>query len=147
MRYEVSATARIPASAQVTYGIIADYRVGHPRILPPEFSGLVVEKGGVGAGTVISFHMRVMGRLHSYRAEISEPEPGRRLVEAYLEPAGTVTTFLVDPAGAGECDVTITTEMPSREGISGVVERWLSGRLLRSIFRHELQLLAAVAKG
>jgi hypothetical protein len=31
------------------YDTIADYHIGHPRILPRHFSGLTVEEGGIGA--------------------------------------------------------------------------------------------------
>ena len=53
---------------------------GHPQILPkPPFVSLEVEKGGIGAGTVIRIAMRVLGRLQTFGAVITEPEPGRVL--------------------------------------------------------------------
>lgn len=77
----VTASALIPARRERVYNILANYREGHPRILPKQFSNLVVEQGGLGAGTVIRFQMSVFGRKQTFRAEISEPEPGRVLVE------------------------------------------------------------------
>ena len=47
----VTGIARIDAPAAKVYGILADYHVGHPSILPPAFRNLIVEEGGVGAGT------------------------------------------------------------------------------------------------
>ena len=93
---EIKVSRSIQAAPQKVYAIIADYHNGHPRILPkPYFVALEVEEGGYGAGTVIRFQMKVMGRLQTFRAEISEPEPGRVLVERDLD-TGTTTTFIVD---------------------------------------------------
>src|SRR5512139_3896517 len=48
----VSESALVPAPASLTYDIIADYRTGHPSILPTEYFGrLDVLEGGRGAGT------------------------------------------------------------------------------------------------
>ena len=107
--HSVSVTGTVSAPAARGYAIIADYRDGHPRIIPkPPFGELIVEKGGVGAGTVIRFTMKIMGRWMTSRSEISEPEPGRVLVETDLD-GKAVSTFIVEPAGDAT-KVTITTE-------------------------------------
>lgn len=145
-KHIVSVSAKIPAAPARVYAILANYIDDHPRILPPEFSDLVVEQGGIGAGTVIRFKMRVLGRIQNYRAIITEPEPGRVLVESYLEPEGTVTTFIVDPeANGAESRVTFSTEMPVKAGFVGMIERFVGTRVLRPIFIRELQLLSARA--
>ena len=95
-KHLISASANIPAPPQRAYSILANYRDEHPRILPPQFSNLAVEKGGIGAGTVIRFNMRVFGRKRSFRAAVTEPEPGRVLVETDLDTNRAVTTFIVD---------------------------------------------------
>jgi len=47
-----SKSAVISAPTRAVYSLIADYRQGHPRMLPPRyFPRLKVERGGVGAGT------------------------------------------------------------------------------------------------
>jgi len=52
--FTIGAAARVNAPAQRVYDMIADYRNGHPRIIPPKyFTSLDVEEGGVGDGTVI----------------------------------------------------------------------------------------------
>ncbi len=139
------ASALIQAPPQALYAIIADYEHGHPRILPkPPFVSLAVEQGGVGAGTIARVGMRVLGRLRMFRAVITEPEPGRVLVET--NDNGYVTTFTVDPrAGGQQACVTIATEMAGRAGILGALERWLASRLLRPVYVKELRQLAAVA--
>ena len=147
-KHTVTASAIIPARRERVYALLANYRDGHPRILPKQFSELTVEAGGVGAGTVIRFQMNLPGRKQSFHAVISEPEPGRVLVETYLEPAGTVTTFTVDPGTApADSKVTIATEMPVRSGILGAIEKKFSTLLLRPVFEQELVNLARVATG
>jgi hypothetical protein len=145
-QHTISAAALIPAPPQQVYGIIADYRDGHPHILPkPHFVSLTVEQGGVGAGTVIRFQMRLMGRLQTFRATITEPEPGRVLVETDIQ-TGAVTTFTVEPrADAQQAAVTIMTTTPVRAGLLGRLEAWLATRLLRPIYVKELAQLADVA--
>ncbi|HEV2130840.1 MAG TPA: SRPBCC family protein [Longimicrobiaceae bacterium] len=140
------ASAAIDASPEVVYAIIADYRQGHPQILPEKyFLGLDVEQGGVGAGTVIRCQMRVLGKTHTFRATVSEPEPGRVLAETIPDERGLVTTFTVEPREGGRrSHVTIATTWTSR-GVQAIVERLLAPRLLRRIYAEELQKLARVA--
>lgn len=146
-KHSVSASAHIVASVKSTYDLIADYRDGHPHILPkPYFVSLAVEKGGYGAGTVINFQMKLMGKIQSYQAVITEPEPGRVLVET-VQDSGTVTTFTVDPRADGRHSfVTITTTTDVPDGLSGRVQGWLTTRVLRPIYEKELRQLAAIAK-
>jgi len=147
-KHIVSASAVIPARRERVYSLISNYNDGHPRILPKQFSGLVVEQGGVGAGTVIRFQMSLFGRKQTFRAAITEPEPGRVLVETDLETNGAVTTFSVNPGGApADSHVTISTELPVRSGFLGKVERALTTMLLRPIYLKELQNLARVSTG
>ena len=147
-KHIISASAIIPARRERVYSLLANYRDGHPRILPRQFSDLVVEEGGIGGGTVIRFQMTVLGRKQNFNAAVTEPEPGRVLVETYLDPAGTITTFTVDPGTApADSNVTISTEVPVRSGIRGSIEKMFATLLLRPIFRKELENLARVATG
>lgn len=143
--HRFSASAVIQAAPQILYDIIADYHHGHPQILPkPPFVSLVVEQGGSGAGTVIRVQMRALGQLQTFRAVITEPEPGRVLVET--TDTGYVTTFTVEPHGDGkQARVTIATEMTGRTGVVGALERWFAPRLLRPVYVRELEQLAALA--
>lgn len=138
----IQQSADIPAPPHVVHAILADYHDGHPSILPPRwFTHLHVEQGGVGAGTVIRFGMKSGGRVTEMRAEVSEPEPGRVLVERGLDERGTVTTFTVDPAGADGSRVTIRTTWRAA-GFAGFVERLLAPMLLKRVYREELARLA-----
>lgn len=144
--HRLAASALIPAPAARLYALIADYKEGHQRILPrPPFVSLAVEQGGLGAGTVVNFQMKLMGQLRSFHSNITEPEPGRVLVETDPQ-AGTVTTFTVDPRDGGQAAfVTIATETPVRAGLAGKVEGWLAERMLKPVYAKELKLLEAAA--
>ena len=133
----------IGAPAQVVYNLLADYRVGHPSILPPAFSDLVIDEGGYGAGTRIHFTATLLGRRDQLSAVIEEPEPGRVLVERYPD-RGMVTTFTVDPDST-HCRVTIRTEIES-SAIAAFFQRLIVPPLLRRIFRTELANIEREAK-
>ena len=144
----ISVSKLISVPAQTAYRLIADYREGHPRILPkPYFLSLDVEKGGYGEGTVIHFQMKVMGRVLSFHSVITEPTPGRVLVETDLN-TGAVTSFVVEPHQEGKQSfVTISTTTNVPDGIAGKIQGWLTTQLLRPIYLKEIEQLAAVAAG
>lgn len=142
---EITVSKEIAAPAEKIYALIADYNEGHPRILPkPYFVSLEVEEGGVGAGTIINFQMSVMGQKQDFRAEISEPEPGRVLVETDLN-TGAPTTFTVDALDAEKSRVTISTLLKTRKGLVGKLEGWFTRRFLTPIYEEELTLIEEVA--
>jgi len=143
----VSATARINAAPARVYEVIADYRNGHPHILPKQFRNFVVEAGGKGAGTVISYEVRAFGTTRKFRAGITEAQPGRLLVESNMDGDPSITTFTVEPAEDGHAsDVTIDTRITTKPGILGLMERTMSSRFLMSLYRQELALLAVRAR-
>jgi len=147
-KHLVTASAVIPARRERVYALIANYHDGHPRIVPKQFSGLVVEQGGIGAGTVIRFQISVFGRKQTFRAAVTEPEPGRVLCETDLDANGAVTTFIVDQGPApADSRVTICTELRVRSGFLGIIEKALSTLLLRPIYARELENIARVATG
>ena len=143
----ISARSRVGAPPERVYGILADYNTGHPSILPSAFTKLTVEKGGVGAGTTISFELRLLGRARRYRASVTEPEPGRVLMERILD-NDAVTTFRVDPGALrNESDVTITTKVMVWPGVVGQIQGFVLTWLLESLYRKELSLLRRRVKG
>jgi hypothetical protein len=142
MRITASAERRIYAPASRVYGFIRDFQVHHPRFLPPAFGPLTIEAGGVGAGTVHRFTMKVGGRTRSYRVRVDEPEPGRVLTETDSTRT-LVTTFTVDPDGEGAI-VRIETTWTAR-GIDGLVQRLAAPRVLQGIYADELRRLASYA--
>lgn len=146
--FELSSSRRIAAPAEQVYAVFADYREAHPHILPPDFFvGMTVEEGGYGAGTVVIVQGRFAGRTRSMRGVVTEPEPGRLLVESYPDD-GVVTSFRVDPASDGDAtDVTISSVFPRRRGPLGWIERKLVRRLLGRVYAEELDRVAAYVGG
>ena len=134
-----SAERTIPAPAAAVYALLADYRDGHPRILPPDFSDLTVLHGGVGAGTEIRFALRLAGRKQTVEASVDEPEPGRVLSESYQE-KNAVTRFTVDPAG-DQSHIRIETSWESSRGLAGLIERLIAPRMFRKLYAEELDLI------
>jgi hypothetical protein len=144
VHFVITATASLPVDPVKAYGVIADYRRGHPRILPrPPFLDLEVERGGVGAGTIIRFRMRSFGRTQTFRAEVTEPRPGRVLVETDLS-NGPISTFTVEPEANVGSRVTIATSWSSPPP-RGWVERLLVPPFLRRVYAEELANLGKVA--
>ena len=143
--HTLSASADIAAPAARAYHLIADYRAGHPRILPkPPFISLDVEAGGVGAGTVVRCKMRFLGLVQTFWSDIEEPEPGRLLVER-IRKSGMVTRFVVEPLAPDLCRVTIATDVPVLGGWLGRLQgKWME-KVLLPTYRAELGLLAEVA--
>jgi hypothetical protein len=140
-KVRVSAERVLQAPADAVYRAIADYRQHHPRILPPAITDLRVERGGVGAGTAITFKVTLAGRTSQARAEVTEPRPGRVLVESG---DGVTTTFTVEPVDGGT-RVHFDTEM-ERPAARAWLERLLVPRLLRPQYEIELSNLERVAR-
>ena len=142
--FQESAFLAVPASA--AYRAIADYVNGHPHIIPPKyFRNMRVDQGGYGAGTIIRFDVHAMGTVTTLVGHITEPEPGRVLVETY--PAdGNVTTFTVEPVDASKCKVTIVTVMGEKPGVKGFIEKLVTPRFLKGLYREELGRIEMTAK-
>jgi uncharacterized protein YndB with AHSA1/START domain len=142
-KVEASAERTIDAPADAVYGYLADMNQ-HPRFLPPAFSDFQVEEGGVGAGTVTSFMITAGGRKRGYRMRITEPAPGRTLVESDTN-SSLVTTFNVEPRDSRSL-VRISTSWDGAAGVGGFFERTFAPRALRRMFLDELDRLNAYAR-
>ncbi len=123
----VCAEGKVEAPAAATvYGYLADMREHHPHFLPPAFSGFQVESGGVGAGIVTHFTVTAGGRSREYRMRVSEPEPGRVLVESDTNCKLSVTTYTVTPdGGASRVRISLPpgTAHPGSAGSSNAASR------------------------
>jgi hypothetical protein len=137
-----SAERLMDAPADVVYHCIADYRHHHcpDGFLPPAFSDFHVERGGYGAGTVFSFTMTLAGSSRRSMAEVSEPEPGRVLVERGPQ---VRTTFTVEPEG-GRARVRFDTVI-NASGLEGLLTRLFAARLLGPLYSDELERLERYA--
>jgi len=113
----------------------------------PPFVSLAVLSGGVGAGTEIEVKMRMLGKVRTLHGDVTEPEPGRLIVESYRG-ENLVTSFRFEPAPEGNVTtVTISTDLEVHDGIRGAVERWFVKRSLHPVYHRELGLLDALARG
>ena len=145
--YKVTESSVIEAPSELVYRTLADYREGHPSILPkPYFLSLEVERGGFGEGTIINFQTRVLGTIQSFHSEISEPQPGSVLVETNIGEMAGKTTFTVEPLdGGSRSRVTIATEGKTKRGGGlGIVERLITKMMMRRIYKAELDQIARV---
>jgi len=123
--------------------VIADYRNSHPQILPkPYFLSLEVEAGGFGAGTIVQFQMRLLGQTQNFRSLITEPEPGRLLVETDIK-SGIATSFHLASLGDNQhTRLTISTELKSRNAVEGFIAKMV----LQKVYVQELELIARYAE-
>ncbi len=143
MKSRFAAERCMDVPAQVAYHCLADYRDHHRPggFLPPAFSAFQISRGGVGAGTEASWTVNLgNGRSRRMDAVISEPEPGRRLVETSDR---VVTTFTVAPSGSG-CIVRFETVF-DEPGLNGLALRLFIRRMLGPLYADELERLDAYA--
>ena len=140
-----SVSKLISSPAHIIYSIIADYNDAHPKILPnPPFVSLEVAKGGVGSGTEMIVGMEMFRKVQTFRAVVTEPEPGRVLVET--TDTGYITTFTIDPRDDNKNSyVTFTTELAINSGIMKRFEFWITSKLLKPVYKKELEILSEVA--
>lgn len=145
IQLQISESADVNASADRVYALLADYRHGHPRILPPEnFLGIELEAGGTGAGTRFRLRSRLLGVERTLRMTVAEPEPGRVLTEADAA-SDLLTTFTVDPLPGGKrARVSLHTRWTPQRGVPGLIERFVVRGVLRKVYVRELALLADV---
>jgi Polyketide cyclase / dehydrase and lipid transport len=142
MKTSISAERRMAAPPDIVYHCIADYRDHHRPggFLPPAFRDLMISKGGIGDGTVLSWIVDAGGRRRPVSAVVSEPAPGRTLVE--WSPS-LQTTFTVEPTEDG-ASVRFDTVI-DEGGIQGFLTRLFAPRLLEPIYQDELRRLEAYA--
>ena len=145
----VKAEAVLDARPEDVYATIADYRKGHPSILPKKnLYDLQVEEGGYGAGTIMRFKSRILGNERAFYQRVSEPEPGRVIVEQDIEAGQNfVTTFKVNAIEGGQkSHVEISTTLDASPGLKGLIERVIISTFNPRIYREEMKLLETVAQ-
>jgi Polyketide cyclase / dehydrase and lipid transport len=138
-----SAERLIDAPADVVYQCIADYQHHHRPggFLPPAFHDMHILHGGVGAGTRFRLSVTLAGRTNTMTPEVTEPEPGRVLVESDDR---VRTAFTVEPVGQ-RCRVRFDTVMHA-SGLGAILNRLLAPRLMRPLYDDELVRLERYAR-
>jgi hypothetical protein len=99
----------------------------------------------VGTGSVVRYKINFAGGVRELRMEVTEPEPGRTLVQADTGSSGLVTRFTVIPQGE-QALVNITSSFDNETGVAGFVERIIAPRRLHRIYLEELARLDAYAR-
>lgn len=135
----VSCKRVMAAPSAAVYTCIADCQHHHAHFLPPAFKSYRVERGGYGAGTVVSFVTTGLTKPQAFRAVIEEPEPGRVLIERDMLSA-FATTWTLSPVGV-KCEVVVSTDFSTKSGLAGVIERLALPLLMRAVYADELKRL------
>lgn len=137
-----AAEADTRASAATVLDVLRDYRNHHPKILPPAFSGFVVEEGGYGVGTVMRFDMKIGGRTQLLRTRATETTAATLREEVLGREMNTL--FTVTPVGP-QSRTRIETRWQPESGLAGLLERLFVPRMIEQIYRDELDRLDAYA--
>ena len=130
-------------SSDFVHHLFADFVNHHPKFLPPSFGNLNIESGGYGAGTVYTFTQRSAGRTRAFKMRVTEPDPGRILIE-HDQLSNLKTTFTFTPVGQ-QTRITLETVWESAGGLSGMLEAWFAPMLMRGLYRDELDRFEAYA--
>ncbi|QOV33159.1 SRPBCC family protein [Streptomyces ferrugineus] len=146
MAHVVAASAErtVDAPADEVYRYLADMQL-QARFLPSPFYDFQVEAGGVGAGSVVRFKIDFAGGVRELRMQVTEPEPGRILVQTDTGGSGLVRTFTVTPQGE-QALVSINSSFDGESGVAGFVERIIAPRRLHRVYGKELARLDAYAR-
>jgi len=143
--FHFTAERLLKAPVETVYQCLSDYTTHHRHqpegFLPPAFTRLDVLRGGVGAGTIIRFTTRFGGRSVTRTQEVSEPEPGRVLVESGN---GERSTFTLEPRGDRTLLRIETTLVPT--GLDALLMPLLGSRIMAPLYEDEMSRLEAYAR-
>ena len=151
---ELSISRIIDAPASKILEILRDYKNQHYKILPTfNYKSYVVEEGGFGAGTVLSYQMRVRGvgylfmsKWKKFISTVSEVEGMGFLQETMTKPKANkvfwVKTYLIESLSEEQTSrVTILTKIATDNGLWGSLQRLNAELLYTPIFKEELEVL------
>jgi hypothetical protein len=136
----------IDAKPEEVYGTLTDYKDKRPRMLTPNFLDYLVEKGGKGDGTVISYRLHAGGRERPYQMKVSETVKGKIITEQDTN-SSLVTRWSVLPLNNGQqCRVSIESDWQGGSGIGGFFERTFAPMGLHKIYDNILTMLALLVQ-
>jgi len=146
-RIHVEVERAIEARPEDVYAFLADYSDKHSTILTSNFVDYTVEKGGIGAGTVIHYRLQAGRREREYHMQIEEPSKGRVLLERDTGSSLVNTWMVSQGANKRQSKVSVTTEWEGSSGMGGFFERTFAPMGLRSIYTQMLDRLAQSLTG
>ena len=136
----------IEATPAEVFRVMADYRAGRPRILPPNYLNYTVESGGQGEGTIIRYRFRAAGRERLYEMHVEETIKGQVLTERDKGSSLTTRWTVLPVDGGQKSRVSIESDWEGGGGIGGFFERTFAPLGLRTIYRDELIALALMVQ-
>lgn len=122
------------------YAALADYEQRHRALLPPAYHDYAVERGGQGDGTVVRWTLYVGNHRRPYRMQVSEPQPGRLLVERDADSSMT-TQWDVQPEGSGSRVRVTSSWLQRATGFPAFFERTFAPRSLSRLHAEMLRRL------
>jgi len=136
----------VDAKPEEVYETLADYKNKRPRMLTPNFLDYIVEKGGQGDGTVISYRLQAAGRERPYQMNVSETVKGKIITEQDTN-SSLVTRWSVLPLNNGQQSrVSIESDWQGGSGVGGFFERTFAPMGLRKIYDNILTMLALLVQ-
>lgn len=130
---QVTATTRrtIEAAPEDVLAAISDYREVRPRILTEHYRDYRVDQGGRGAGTVAHWILQATSKRQRDQT-VDVDATGATVVERDRN-SSMVTTWSVEPAGAGGTTVVVDTRWRGATGVGGFFERLFAPKGLQRI--------------
>ena len=132
------------AEPKTVFAALADYAGVRPTMLAPEFTDFEVLDGGVGAGTRIGYNLHATKkRVRAVEAAVTEPTPGRQLLETDSK-SSLLVLWDVVPADGGGSRLKVRVNWQGAGGIGGFFERRFAPAGIRRIYTTELGRLEQV---
>ncbi len=139
-----ASTVLINAEPDAVLAAVADYATLRPKILPSQYSGYQVLRGGQGAGTVVTWKLQATkSRVRDVRAEVDVA--GHTVIEKDAN-STMVTNWTVAPAGSGST-VTTKTSWKGGDGVKGFFEKTFAPLGLKRIQAETLENLKKQLEG
>jgi uncharacterized protein YndB with AHSA1/START domain len=139
-RIAIEAERTVDAPMELVWRVLRDYRAPRARMLGEPFVGYELREGGIGAGTVIGYRLRVGRHERAFVLGVEEPTPGRQLRERDRH-GGLVVTWTLTPGGDGERTVVRVAAELRDPDLERALARGRARRLLRRAHVHLLQRL------
>jgi hypothetical protein len=139
-RIAIDVERTVDTPMNVVWRVLRDYRGPRARMLGEPFADYELQEGGVGAGTVIGYRLRVGRHERAFVLGVEEPTPGRQLRERDRHRA-LLVTWTLTPGGDGERTVVrVAAELRDVE-LERTLARARARRALRRAHVHLLQRL------
>jgi uncharacterized protein YndB with AHSA1/START domain len=139
-RIAIEAERTVDAPMEQVWRVLRDYRAPRARMLDEPFAAYELHEGGVGAGTVIGYRLRVGRHERTFVLGVEEPTPGRQLRERDRH-GGLLVTWTLTPGGDGERTV-VRVEAELRDpNLERALARGRGRHLLRRAHVHLLRRL------